>query len=204
MAQKVTGPRRWIPVVLLLTGGAVFLTPQLGRVVRSAQESSSNSVVGIISALAFVLVFTAALVGWFVVRTRQRRSHIAANHPGARQLQFTPSKELAEAARKLDARVSTSAYGTMIAFDGRLKLFIGGGETPRIDLPLDAVVDVSVGETLLGVRWTPSIDITVSTPDGPAKLPIAPIPTGNIFRTLTAAELETLALQLRQEIAEPA
>ncbi|MBT2499372.1 hypothetical protein J7E25_09695 [Agromyces sp. ISL-38] len=164
-------------------------------------EDGDGSATIIISSLTVTLVIAAAIFGWFALRMRARRSRIADDHPGARQVQFSPSPELASAARAFAARISTSAHGTLIVHEGRLKIFVGGGEAPRINVPVDDVTDISVGETLLGVRWTRSIDFTVSSPAGPVKLPIAVLRDGNMFRSLTDAEVEAMAAQLRQEIA---
>lgn len=199
--QRVTGPRRWIPAILLVAGAAVFLTPQLLRVVRNAQEDGAGALAPMIGGLSIVIVFTAALVAWFVLQSRARRARIERLHPGARQLQFVPTSDLAAGAATLEARISTAAYGTMVIFDHRLKLFVGGGDAPRVDLPVDAILDVSVGESRSGARWMRSIDVTATGPNGPVLLPIVPMrDSGNVFRTFTDSEVEAMAQQLRQEI----
>lgn len=205
-SRRVTGPRRWIPAILVVAGGSVFVTAQLSRAVRNAQE---DGVVGAFSAvfvpLGITVVILAVVVGWFMLRSRERRDKIADDHPGVRQVQFVPTSELAVGAKSLGARIPTTSYGTMIVSDGRLKLFVGGGEAPRLNVPVGEILEVSVGESLAGRRWMLSIDLTVTSPNGPVRLPIVPMRDGgNVFRTITDAEVEAMAQQLRQEVGVPA
>lgn len=201
MAQKVTGPRRWIPMALILVGGGVFLAPQVGRLVSSAQQDGGSFLPSMTIGLVITAACLAAITLWFVLRFRERRDRVADAHPGARLVHFTPTAELAAAARAFGARISTSSHGTMVVHHGRFKLFTGGAQAPRIDLPVDAILDISVGESLVGARWSRSIEVTVAGPDGPVSLAIAPLHERNVFRTVSEGEIEAMAERLRQEVA---
>jgi hypothetical protein len=203
-SRRVTGPRRWIPAILAVAGAAVFLTAQLSRAARNVEEDGVGAFSAVFIPLLVAVGLVAVIMAWFMLQSRERRHKIADDHPGVRQVQFVPTSELAVAAKSFMARIPTISYGTMIVSDGRLKLFVGGGEAPRLDLPVMEIIEVSVGESLAGRRWMLSIDLMVTSPNGPVRLPIVPMRDGgNIFRMLTETEVETMAQQLRQEVGAP-
>lgn len=197
--RKTTGFRRWLPVAIAVVFGGVFISLQAARLANSAQRG--DDLLGpIVIAVIVVVVVVAAVMLWLVLRSRARQSRLTADFPGARQFACSATPDLAQSARLLGARVSPTALGTVVVADGALRFFAGGATTPALVVRVQQISAVEVGESLMGVRWTPAVEVVVRHEGRDVRLALVPISPRGALRLVTEAETAALVQELQVEL----
>lgn len=197
--RKPTGLRRWMPVVIVVVIAGGLAAIQVVRVADSAQRNASATLDGVVIALVFTALTVGAVSGWLFLSARSRRVRLAERYPNARQFGFAATAPLVESARILGSRVSPNALGTVVIADGQL-LFFAGGATPRVSVQVQQIAAIEGGESLVGVRWTPAINISVRHEGRDLSLLFVPNSPRGALRLVTKVEVEAIAAQLEEEL----
>ncbi|MFB6610415.1 hypothetical protein ACFCVO_08850 [Agromyces sp. NPDC056379] len=198
--RKPTGLRRWMPVVIVVVIAGGLAAIQVVRVADSAQRNGSATLDGVVIALVFTALTVGAVSGWLFLSARSRRVRLAERYPNARQFGFAATAPLVESARILGSRVSPNALGTVVIADGQLLFFAGGAATPRVSVQVQQIAAIEGGESLVGVRWTPAINISVRHEGRDLSLLFVPNSPRGALRLVTKVEVEAIAAQLEEEL----
>lgn len=198
--RKTTGFRRWLPVAIAVVFGGVFISLQAARLANSAQRGDDLLGPIVIAVIVVVVVVVAAVMLWLVLRSRARQSRLTADFPGARQFACSATPDLAQSARLLGARVSPTALGTVVVADGALRFFAGGATMPALVVRVQQISAVEVGESLMGVRWTPAVEVVVRHESRDVRLALVPISPRGALRLVTEAETAALVQELQVEL----
>ncbi|MGW4929414.1 hypothetical protein ACWEOH_09690 [Agromyces sp. NPDC004153] len=198
--RKVTGFRRWAPAVIIGVVGLAFLGIQLIRVIDKLDDSASADPGPMIAGIAIAVVITAAVVWWFVHRSRAHRVQVAEAFPDAYRLELATTAELAAAASALGGeRIPVNRTGTLVVAHGTLRVYVGGVDVPRIDVPVERVLEVGTGEVRSGMYWLPSVEVIVTSEAGPVELSLLPTQK-SLVRPVGRAEVAAIAERLRAEL----
>ncbi|MFE6964172.1 hypothetical protein ACFVAJ_03605 [Agromyces sp. NPDC057679] len=197
--RKTTGIRRWLPVAIAVVFGGVFIALQAARLANSAQRG--DDLFGpLVIAVVVVIVVVAAVTLWLVLRSRARQSRLTAAFPSAMQFACSATPDFAQSARQLGARVSSSALGTVVIVDGALRFFVGGAASPALAVRVQQISAIEVGETLMGVRWTPAVEFVVRHEGRDIHLALVPISPRGALRLITEAETAAIVQELQTEL----
>lgn len=198
--RKATGLRRWMPVAIVVIIAGGFAGIQVVRLADTAQRNGSATLDGVVIALVVTALIVVAVSGWLFLSARSRRVRLAERYPNARQFGFAATASLVESARVLGSRVSPNALGTVVIADGHLMFFAGGAATPRVSVRVQQIAAIELGESLVGVRWTPAINISVHHEGRDLSLLFVPNSPRGALRLVTKVEVEAIAVQLEAEV----
>ena len=195
--RRVTGFRRWAPAVIIGVVGIAFLGIQLIRVIDKLDAAASADLGPMIAGIAIAVAITAALVWWFVHRSRAHRVQVAEAFPDAYRLELTTTAELAAAASALGGeRIPVNRTGTLVVADGTIRVYVGAVDVPRIVVQVERLLGVATGEVRSGMYWLASVELIVASDAGPVELSILPTQK-SLVRPVSRAEVEAIAERLR-------